>query len=200
MNLLLISLILFVFFWNFTTWHEPHSENDNFALRLLLDFRDQVKQRFPPQLKSIAYPLGIEQYWSLFASRPGEVHGWFVVVGTLNDGRQVDLFRGGAPLTWEKPAMISKMYPSERWRVYFMRFIVAYPSDYPNRHYYATYLCNHWNDEHPENDEQLKTVEIYLMEEVTQKDYQPNKRAKVRMCKLDCKEMKSDLTVVRSEP
>jgi hypothetical protein len=53
-----------------------------------------------PLLRAPGRVLAIHQSWRMFAPSPFTDNGWFVLVGTLADGRQVDLMRGGAPVDW----------------------------------------------------------------------------------------------------
>ena len=40
--------------------------------------------------------------------------------GEVGDGTEVDLFNDGAPVTWEKPALVSATYKDDRWRKYLV--------------------------------------------------------------------------------
>jgi hypothetical protein len=37
-----------------------------------------------------------------------------VIPGKLKNGAEVDLFRGGSPVSWEKPDVVSAEYPDHR--------------------------------------------------------------------------------------
>jgi hypothetical protein len=194
-NMMIAGLLLYVCAWNVNYWNEPHGTNDNCVLTVLLNCRDEVQKHFPPQARTLAHALGLQQGWGLFAPHPGADHGWLVIVGTLEDGRQFDLFRN-IPVTWEKPEFIAETYPSARWRQYIMHLSAAGPGDMGIRHPAAIYFADSWNEEHPP-EEQLKTVEIYYMHETTQPDYQPLKLEKWRLSKYDCASMLSDLIPVQ---
>lgn len=43
--------------------------------------------------------LGLNQKWDMFAPRPVVEDGWYVIDGTLRNGRHVDLFRNGAEVS-----------------------------------------------------------------------------------------------------
>lgn len=48
----------------------------------------------------------LSQSWSVFANeRNLSRDGWFLIEGTLHDGRKVDIMRGGAPADWKRPAI-----------------------------------------------------------------------------------------------
>jgi hypothetical protein len=208
LSLLVGLFMVYGFVWNLRSWREPHQRGENFVGRTLLGVRDAVYTYTPPQTMILAYALALEQDWSLFAPFPGNLHGWFVTVGTLENGKQVDvtgngggpMVPGGRPVSWERPELISATYPDTRWQKYLMNLISLPPDTYPLRAYYALYLTKSWNSAHPDPGEQLKTLEIYVMEEITQRNYQPNRLTKIRVCKLDCRTLRYDLEPIRSAP
>jgi hypothetical protein len=120
------------------------------------------------------------------------MHGWLVIVGTLEDGREVDLLHNRAPISWDKPDYIAQTYVNSRWRQYLMCIATMSASDNLTRHYYAVYLWKQWSGEHPDPDEQLRTIDIYFMKEMTQPDYKPSTLEKVRLSRTDCRTMLTD--------
>jgi predicted DCC family thiol-disulfide oxidoreductase YuxK len=108
----------------------------------------------------------LNQYWGLFTMNfSGRGDGWYVIPGYLADGSQIDLFRGGAPLTFEKPANPAALYPTERWRKYFE--FMSRARHGPLRERYAAVLCRDWNKAHPDPSSQLlKLEEIYMSDPV----------------------------------
>ena len=75
-----------------------------------------------PQLNLTASPwftdtlrlFRLDQRWAMFAPDPIDFGGWFVMVGKLADGHEIDPFRLGrsqAP-TWDKPHLVSTTYMS----------------------------------------------------------------------------------------
>jgi hypothetical protein len=100
----------------------------------------------------------------MFAPYPLRDDGWYVIPGVLQSGKEVDVFRGGAPVSFAKPsaAAIAAQYKDERWRKYLMNLYLAVNSDY--RLYYGQYLCRKWNEGKAPNDPtQLNTFDIYFM-------------------------------------
>jgi hypothetical protein len=210
-NLAIVVLLLYIVAWNMRTWPEPHSGEEartpwgetyivqnSLPLEWLLTARDQVRELLPIQNTDLGFALGLDQNWALFAAYPGTVHGWFVVPGTLKSGRQVDLLPYALEgrvrdVSWQRPARIADVYPNSRWRKYLMNLIGLNTPDLPLRHYFAVYLCNLWNAEHPDPRDQLVKVEVHLMREDTQPDYQPVKLSRWILCKLDCTNMESNL-------
>lgn len=71
---------------------------------------------FPEWFNAPGYALRFKQYWGMFAPAPSLRDGWFVCVGRLSAGRDVDLLRDGAPLDWEKPELASALPPNGRWQ------------------------------------------------------------------------------------
>lgn len=60
--------------------------------------------------------LHIRQSWDMYVGDPSEVaDGWFALRASKADGTVIDLLRDGAPPTHEKPAVVSRTYPSVRW-------------------------------------------------------------------------------------
>jgi hypothetical protein len=86
----------------------------------------------------------------------------------LKDGSKIDLFREGAPLSWEKPASVSGTFPNFRWRKYMMN-LWQKPNAF-HRPLYAKYLCRKWNETHS-GAQQLETVDLYYMLEWTQPNF-----------------------------
>ena len=115
-----------------------------------------------------AYALRIDQAWNMFAPRPLIDDGWWVIIGTLNSGRKVDLFaRDGQPFdpAWcgcrgefgpacnckkpedeippVKPAQVAQTYPGQRWRKYMMNLWMARHKIH--RQNWARWRCWAWN-------------------------------------------------------
>lgn len=59
--------------------------------------------------------LRLQDKWSLFSGRR-ERTGWVAAPALLRDGREVDLLRHGAPLSWTRPEDQLALYPNQRWR------------------------------------------------------------------------------------
>jgi hypothetical protein len=82
--------------------------------------------------------LGIKVRWSMFVGERSTT-GHFVAAAMLEDGRQIDALRAGAPLRWERPAVPSATFPNQRWRKYMGKLI---PEDADEaRAAFADYLC-----------------------------------------------------------
>jgi predicted DCC family thiol-disulfide oxidoreductase YuxK len=115
---------------------------------------------FPNNFIFVAQALEIGQYWDMFSQSPLGSVEWMVVPGTLEDGREVDLFRGGAPLTFEKPPRLADLYSDIRSRKYTQSLWSDTNAFY--RQYYARYLCSQWNSTHGRSDH-LQTLSMILL-------------------------------------
>ena len=118
----------------------------------------------PDRYRWIGVATRTDQAWDMFAPYPLRDDGWYVIPGVLRNGQQVDVFRNGAPVSFEKPssAAIAAQYKDERWRKYLMNLYLADYSDY--RVHYGRYLCRRWNEGRVSNDPRLlDTFEIYFM-------------------------------------
>lgn len=108
--------------------------------------------------------LRVDQKWSMFAPRPLTGDGWYVIEADRMDGQKIDLFRGGAPVNWEKPRRVAAMYVNARWRKYMMNICQADLQDW--RQYYGRYLTRNWNSTHKGN-QRISGFRIYFMLEET---------------------------------
>lgn len=122
----------------------------------------------PARYRWIGVATRTDQIWDMFAPYPLRDDGWYVIDGVLHDGRHVDVFRGGAPVSFAKPgpAQVAAQYRDERWRKYLMNLYLIVNSDY--RLYYGKYLCRSWNERRTVNaPEYLETFEIFFMMHTT---------------------------------
>lgn len=139
------GLIAYVFLWNLRTVEWPKYTN---VLPLKLGFIGQA--------------LRLDQKWFLFAPAPYKSDGWFVVRGTLAGGREVDLFRGGATVSWEKPESISALHPNVRWRKYMRNLWEYQRTSLPSA--YVDHLFRDWNGRHTGEDRVVRIEMIYMLE------------------------------------
>jgi hypothetical protein len=104
------------------------------------------------------YAVGLNQVFDMFAPDPHSVDGWFVVAGTLADGRVVDMMTGES-VSFEKPRSVSESYGSMLWMSQLISFWYPGPSDPAAS---ARYLARAWNRHHSAS-EQVRTIEIHMM-------------------------------------
>jgi hypothetical protein len=126
----------------------------------------------PPFLPTwIANVLRINQTWSMFAPVPMRRDGWFVVMGTLNNGSAANLINPDQTLTWEKPTIPSEIYKNVRWRkYYFDLWQSTWSNSQSEIDNYIKYQCRAWNQNHS-NENQLQKVQVSFMEEFTLPDF-----------------------------
>lgn len=120
---------------------------------------------FSPQYDWIANLVRLDQNWGMFAPYPMIEDGWFIMPAELADGSTVDLLRGGAPLTWEKPKDVTSMYYNERQRKHLMNL---WPMGYSwQRPYYFRYRKHQWEQQHREPTKQIHSMSLYYMLHIT---------------------------------
>lgn len=142
------GLIIYTLLWNLTSI--PGNEN-----------------KFPTQISSIGHFLRIDQKWNMFSPYPFLNDGWHITEATLQDGSVIDLFREGQPIDYEKPELVSALYPNQRWRKYM--FNIYDESHSYARSSYLKYACEDWNYHHPLN--KAEEVKLIYMKETTLLDY-----------------------------
>ena len=142
--------------------------------------------RFPDALRQLAYFLRLDQDWGMFAPYPQKDDGWYVMTGRLVDGSEVDVFRHefGKP-TLDKPALVSAMYPNQRWSKYMMNIWLARNADY--RLYLGQYLCRFWNTAaNVHEPKSLHDFDIVYMREDNLPDYKVKPAEKVVLWQHRC--------------
>ncbi len=148
-TLLVLVLLLYTTLWNFSVYAP-----------------DLFKRRIWQTLSPIGRVTRLDQSWSIFAPGPPRDDGWHVIPGQLADGREVDIFRDGQPVQWEKLSLAERqrLYRNMQWRTFFINLNRGLSEAlYP---YYAQYLCRNWNQHHPAA-QRLEQFDIYFMDERT---------------------------------
>ena len=118
------------------------------------------KVAIPLPLRQGCAVTALAQTWSLFTP-PSKRSGWLVVPGRLKNGTLVDLYRDGAPLSWEQPslALVNK---NARWqRLIMVDFVFKRNKRFWP--YYANYFCRSWNASH-NGPKRLESLELVMME------------------------------------
>ena len=128
--------------------------------------------------------LRLDQRWNLFAPYPYRDDGWIVIAATETNGEKIDLFRKGAPLSYDRPAVIYDLYPRPRWRRYFLSLRIQNNASY--RVPLAQYLCAKWNNSH-DGESHIDTVDIvYMLEWTPAPGEAPPPVRPVSLLKWDC--------------
>jgi hypothetical protein len=118
----------------------------------------------PRLVESPVALLRLDQEWSMFAPRPLELDGFYVILGTDNAAVQRDVWRHRPfdDSVRQKPSRreMNAQYPSERWAVYMMD--LHKPEMRAHLPLFAAYLCRLTPN--------IATVEINFIERVNQLD------------------------------
>ncbi|WP_205500587.1 HTTM domain-containing protein [Rufibacter psychrotolerans] len=124
----------------------------------------------------------LDQNWSMFAPNVFKEDGWYILEGTTNSNRKVDLNQQGKEPDTAKPASVMSLFKNDRWRKYSENYLFV-PNEYM-RPYYCFYLLRRWNEEHPQP-EQIKELNVIYMKEVSLPDYktEPIKREVLCHCR-----------------
>jgi hypothetical protein len=141
--LLCSSLAIYVLAWN------------------LWVFRAPPLFQMPQAGRWIGPLLRVDQRWDMF-SIPITESGWFVIPARLSSGAQLDLFSRSRKVTWQRPAIVSKIFPNDRWRKYMLNLAASQHAGV--RLFYGRYLCLSWNREHFGSDT-LEAFKVYFMKE-----------------------------------
>lgn len=138
----------------------------------------------PKRMKWIVWIPRMDQTFDMFAPSPLTKDGWHVIPGTLKDGTEVDLFKNGAPVTYEKPALVSRDYPDQRWQKYIMNLDSVDLGNF--RLPYAQYLCRAWNKKHQDPNKKLDHLKIIYMAEETSLDKKESAPIPETLLEHDC--------------
>lgn len=180
-DVLLLATLCYVLAWNARGLHlgkvfDPGTFGAVVSARasgFLYSPADDVDRRWIGNLTRLG------QKWSMFAPYPRRMTGWFVAVGTLEDGTEVDLYRhvilgeDSPAVSWDRPDRCIDNYPGPRWRKYLLKL----PSR-DNRKYrflLNKYLAREWKREFGES-RPLEKVQVYFLRENI-RAYEPNSSA-----------------------
>lgn len=111
------------------------------------------------RLDVVGNALRLDQGWNVY-SPPGTNDGWFLAIGTLADGREVELRTDVSPPSFERPTDIADSYVDQRWQRFLFtmntprRKIVLRP--------YANWVAADWERRHPDAPH-LTTVRLVYM-------------------------------------
>lgn len=109
----------------------------------------------------LAQVTTLKQRWEMFRDPPTDT-GWYVVIGTLADGREMNLLTGEEIEKRDDaiPQRIAAQYPDHRWRKYMAQ--VASDSYRSHRSRLASALALRWNRQHEEK-ERITWIELIFM-------------------------------------
>ena len=140
-----VLLIVYIFAWNMRATKAPY-------------FNLPYQMNLPGRL------LRLDQHWNLFAPYPVKNDGWFVMVGQLKSGKEINLWDPEKPISYDKPAKVSDMYRGHRHQKYMMNMWTKNFKNY--RLYFGKHTCRKWNRLQRHKDK-LETFQLYYMQERT---------------------------------
>ena len=158
-NTVVSVLLVYICWWNFDTI-------------------TSTRWNMAPQLRWVGYLFRIDQHWGMFAPAVFKDDGWYILEGTTTKGRHLDLNRGGAPLTYAKPASVMRLFKNDRWRKYSENYLFV-SNDFM-RPYYCNYLLRIWSEQagHPP----LRRLDVIYMKEVSLPNYHTTKPKREVLC------------------
>ncbi|MBD2769527.1 HTTM domain-containing protein [Hymenobacter sp. BT664] len=129
-------------------------------------------------MRWFGYLFRVDQHWGMFAPTVFKDDGWYILEGSTSTGRQLDLNRAGAPVTYAKPASVLALFKNDRWRKYSENYLFV--SNEWMRPYYCNYLLRIWNEDptHPP----VRRLSIIYMKEVSLPDYKLAKPTHEVLC------------------
>lgn len=131
----------------------------------------------------IMFSLHLQQGWAMFAPHPQRSDGWWVMDGTLENGKKWDALNN-KDVSFDRPEDIYETFPSEDWRKFMDNLQGTRDDSYLlllGRH-----LCRKWNAEHSEG-EGLKEFQLYFMQEFTKPPQEsPAKVEKLKLWNHSC--------------
>lgn len=145
MNLLVLAVFAYTILWNIRE----------------LNFKTLEPVTMGRQYNLLGRALGIDQNWSMFSPIPRTEDGWVVMRGVLRDGTEVNLWDFDKPLPWEKPALVSATYKTQRWRKYLDN-LTTEPYGM-HRIHFANWLQQRWNREMAGDQKEREVVEVKLI-------------------------------------
>ncbi len=158
-QVLVFGLFIYVLAWNIATlnindyarqnsknWMSEGPEGRYVHSLFFLDYA--VERKFG-SFGWIGRIAKLHQHWAMFQWGGGSINGWHVIVGTLENGREISLLEGGAPFdgaTKQKPYPVVALYSSARWRIYYL--YLRYSSSV--RDFLPGAISLDWNQQHPD--------------------------------------------------
>jgi hypothetical protein len=117
----------------------------------------------------------------MFAPTVFKDDGWYILEGTAAKGRQIDLNRAGAPVTYAKPASVVALFKNDRWRKYSENYLFV--NNEWMRPYYCNYLLRIWNESphHPS----VRHLSVVYMKEVSLPNYKLANPTREVLCNCD---------------
>ena len=116
----------------------------------------------PEPLQTVGRTLRLDQRWRMFANTDVTIQGWWVVIGKLENGAEVDLLHGTPKVSLQRPQRYYREMPNMAWRTYWAN--ISRDHYAPFRPWMGRYFCRWWNrDAEPALQVQIVRV-IYVQE------------------------------------
>lgn len=138
--------------------------------------------RIPAGIAPLGQLLNIHQNWKMFAPSPIRVYSWYVVVGKLSDGREIDLWTGNI-VNWEKPKTPIPWQENYRWRTY-MKYLGS-DKQRSLRPYFSNYICRKWNED-DSSGVAVQDLTVYRLDERISLDGSPQEIQKTMLWQQSC--------------
>jgi hypothetical protein len=136
---------------------------------------DVQGERFQPLLMMRLYAN-----WGMFAPNPPSDSGWFVFQSKLKNGTEVDVWRDGAPLSWETPEVPSATHPTQRWRKFGDNNLTQNHGE--ARPSLLRWLSKDWNEDHEDGEIATEIEMFHMVQSVRwpEKGYTPVRKVSLR--------------------
>tara|TARA_Y100000589_G_scaffold329471_1_gene376129 strand:+ start:1621 stop:3375 length:1755 start_codon:yes stop_codon:yes gene_type:complete len=132
-----------------------------------IDFNYYVKY-FPKHYNWVGQVVRVDQYWNMFAPFPLRDDGWYVIDGKLINGQEFDVFNSKSEVNFDKPPLVSRTYPNQRWRKYMMN--IWFKKYSKHRLYYGRYLCRSFSTKYADKPA-LASFKLFFVKEYTGDNY-----------------------------
>lgn len=162
LDLIALFFIVYILFWNLSY--------TNSGIRI------------PHSLTFVGISTGTFQQWNMFAPAPPIEDGWYIVVGSLSNGKKINLLSSKNPTSLKKPDFVAGSYKNALWRKILLHWSFQSNSA---RATYSAYLCRNWNSNYSHK-EKLKDVEITFISEKTLPSGQTAKSRVIKLPKYKC--------------
>lgn len=144
---------------------------------------DVEKLPIPKSLYWVSGLFKVDQNWAMFAPAPYRADGWYVIPAELVNGDTVDIFRNGAPVSWERPERAAADFPNTRWSKY-LRTIRKGKYAGARKHY-INWLRKDWDAKNPP-ERQLRRFSMFFMLENNLYDWETEAPKKIHLWTKDC--------------
>ncbi len=138
----------------------------------------------PEPLQTVGRILRLDQRWRMFANTDVTIQGWWVVIGKLENGTEIDLLHGTPEVSFERPKRYYREMPNMGWRTYWASISREHYA--PFRPSMGRYFCRWWNRD-AEPTFRIEAVRVVFVQEL---NYKPELGGIVRPRELvatDCR-------------